>query len=136
MIEVWIDGACEPAYNNIAGYGLVVKRETAYLLKESMIIGKGETMSNNVAEYSALLAFLEWYKINGKNEQTIVYSDSMLLVNQMMGQWKSKEGLYKHYFEAAQKIIRAYEYIDFQWIAREENEEADALSKKLINESK
>ena len=135
MLEVWIDGACEPINpGGIASYGLVVKKETSYLYKESKIEGSGKDYSNNVSEYCALLAFINWYSKNIKdNEIATIYSDSQLVVNQMSGRWKIKEGLYKPFAVIAKTEInkKGYRFM-FKWIPREKNTEADKLSKEAI----
>jgi ribonuclease HI len=63
VLVVYIDGACKPVNpGGTASYGLVVKfHQTGEVLyQEAKIVGSGPFMSNNVAEYSALLAFLKW----------------------------------------------------------------------------
>ena len=84
MLNVYIDGACEPTLNNLSSYGLIVRRDVnppifnnMFLLKEGKIIGSGSAMSNNVAEYSALITFFLWYRSCIKNnEDVLIHSDS------------------------------------------------------------
>lgn len=119
MLKVWIDGACEPVNpNGTASYGVVVQRDNEIILKFSRVVGSGEGMSNNVAEYSALLAFLGWYTTNANREEAIVHSDSQLVVNQMNGNWKARAGLYWSYYNTAKNIMKSPEYsnISFKWI--------------------
>ena len=148
MLEVWIDGACEPINpGGTASYGLIIKRQIVAdkfseihgnklrLLMVKHVVGNGSTMSNNVAEYSALLAFLGWYYANITNkEEATIYSDSKLVVNQMNGLWEAKQGLYIPYYETAFNMLcsLAPHNISFRWIPREENYEADNLSKQAL----
>lgn len=152
MLKVWIDGACAPVNpGGTASYGLIVLREIyegygsdpagweiseEQLLQESKVIGTGKGMSNNVAEYSALIAFLKWYQLMLTDETVIIHSDSQLLVNQMQGKWKvNQPNLYAPYCFTAKAIIRDNQLmknISFKWIPREENLEADRLSKEAI----
>lgn len=148
-LKVWIDGACEPINpGGTASYGLIIERPipqvSFFHIEDCKIIGKGKEMSNNVAEYSALLAFLEWYLRTGKltslgilnYEPVEIMSDSQLLVNQMNGTWKAKSGLYLDYYKKAKNTIQIYglhHRLTFKWIPREENQEADNLSKKVLN---
>lgn len=82
-LNVWIDGACEPVNpGGTASYGLVVKVGDKTVHTESGILGSGKLMSNNVAEYCALIMFLKW---NKDNKPAIIHSDSLMLVNQMEG---------------------------------------------------
>ncbi len=139
MLKVWIDGSCIPKNpGGTAAYGLIVKNNTdKELLKSSCVIGTGDSMSNNVAEYNALLAFLIWYKENKLSEDVTIYSDSQLVVNQMSGKWKVNGGLYHRAFiqcraEQAKTSLRLeHNPFTYCWIPREQNTEADELSKSV-----
>jgi len=144
MLEVWIDGACEPINpKGTASYGLVIKRNGQMLHKESKIVGKGEGYSNNVAEYSGLIAFLRWLLTTGKfsslaildYDYATIYSDSLMLINQMSGSWQVKQGMYIPYYQQAIDLINThglYHHLKFKWIPREQNQEADGLSKQAL----
>lgn len=130
MIEVWIDGSCYPVNpRGTACIGYVIKKKGLTLAKGSKIIGKGQGMTNNVAEYNALIAVLEEIRKRALyTEEIIIKSDSKLLVNQMNGNWKVKSHLLYPLYREAKK--RAYNYnIKFKWIPREQNEEADEMSR-------
>jgi len=139
MLNVWIDGACEIMAQNTASYGLVVKRGETPLIQTHKVIGHGQGMSNNVAEYGALLAFFSWYSSYAKEydnsddkEHVIIHSDSQLLINQMNRKWKATSGMYLQYYKSALLLTQDYKNIEFKWIPREENTEADALSKRAL----
>ena len=60
----------------------------------SHIIGKGDGMTNNVAEYAALIYVLKEVKRCGlENKLLVIRSDSQLLVNQMNRKWAVKAEL-------------------------------------------
>ena len=137
-LKIWIDGACEPINpGGTASYGVVVKHQGKVLFSECKVIGEGPAMSNNVAEYSGLIAFLEWYiplkaGFNTKR-RPVIYSDSRLLINQMDGEWRALRGLYLPYYKKAKNLIRQNNLdLSFWWVPREQNEEADALSKESL----
>jgi len=144
MLEVWIDGACEPVNpKGTASYGLVIKQNGNLLYSESKIVGKGEGYSNNVAEYSGLIAFLKWLLTTGKlsslaildYDYATIRSDSLMLINQMSGAWRVKQGMYVPYYHQAIDFINThglYHHLTFKWIPREENWEADNLSKQAL----
>jgi ribonuclease HI len=135
-LEVWIDGACEPVNpGGTASYGVVVKSNGVAIFTNSAIVGSGPRMSNNVAEYSGLLAFLEWYIQHAHNGFIIVYSDSSLLINQMTSYWRARRGLYFPYYKRAWEIIHQNnlrDKISYRWVPREQNQEADKLSKDAL----
>jgi len=137
-LEVWIDGACEPVNpGGTATYGLVIKEKHKTLLREARVVGSGKGMSNNVAEYSGLIAFLDWYGTSKRKGKANIYSDSELLVNQMKGIYRAKrgtkKGLYYPYYQRARELIRQLgNNFHFEWIPREQNTEADELSKQAL----
>jgi len=133
-IQAWIDGACEPVNpGGTATYGLVIKINDSTVFSEGKVVGSGKLMSNNVAEYSGLIAFLEWYGSTNYQEIPTIYSDSQLLVKQMSGEWQVHGGLYVPYYQQAWQLIRKHQVLPrFHWIPREQNTEADALSKQAL----
>lgn len=140
-LKIWIDGACEPVNpGGTASYGIVVKHHEEILFSESKIVGEGPAMSNNVAEYSGLIAFLEWYIPNkarfNTKQRPVIYSDSRLLIKQMSNEWRAKKGLYLPYYNRARNLIRQNNLsLSFRWVPREQNEEADTLSKEALVEA-
>jgi len=136
-LEAWIDGICEPVNpGGTAGYGLVVKRKHETVFRIAQAVGSGKGMSNNVAEYCGLIALLEWCKAQSVLQTVNVYSDSKLVVNQMRGVWRAKKGLYYPYYQQAISLLQelGHNQFHFVWIPREDNEEADELSRQAIAE--
>ena len=135
-LEVWIDGACEPVnLGGTASYGVVVKSKGITVFSDPAIVGCGLGMSNSVAEYCGLVAFLKWYIQHALNSEAIVYSDSSLLINQMTGYWRARRGLYLPYYQRAWEIIRQNtlrDKIGYRWVPRVQNQEADKLSKDAL----
>lgn len=133
-ITAYIDGLCEPTIG-IACYGYIVYADKDMLFSGRGIVGEGAGMSNNVAEYSALIKVLE--ELVGKNlqnEEIVICSDSRLLVNQMSGLWSIQGGYYLPYYERAKELVRKFPNIMFVWIPREKNIEADRLCKVACEE--
>ena len=118
-----------------ATYGYTVRNETD-VVRRFGVVGHGPKMSNNVAEYAALceaLTFLVSKKLI--TIPTEVRSDSRLLVNQMNGHWKVRRGLYVKKYLEAKDLVGQFERITFKWISREDNGEADALSREAYSEA-
>lgn len=135
-IEVWYDGCCEPVNpGGHASCGIVINRNGQTLWQASRYIGYGPAMSNNVAEYGGMIAGLEYLIQEGLTRfPVILRGDSMLSVRQMTGEWRVKGGLYLPYYLKARELVRQFSDITFLWIPREENTEADALSKATLKE--
>jgi ribonuclease HI len=128
MIEVWVDGLCEPVNpDGTACIGYVIKKDGKVLARASEVVGRGEGMTNNVAEYTALIRALEKIMHLGLARQEIlVRSDSKLVVNQMKGSWAVKAPLILPLYRKA-KMMKTAMNIRFNWVPREQNTEADAL---------
>jgi len=92
-------------------------------------------MSNNVAEYYALIELVKWYKENRLAVPLKVYSDSQLVVNQMNGVWAVRGGLYLPYYNRLLDMLDAatYQNLTFEWIPGEENL-ADELAKSILRQ--
>jgi ribonuclease HI len=131
LIKVWIDGACLPKNpEGTACIGYVIKKKGKTLTKRYAVIGKGKGMTNNVAEYSALIRALKRIrKLELENEKVLVSSDSQLLVNQMQGNYKIKAKLLLPLYEKAKRLSKDID-LTLRWIPREENEEADRLTRE------
>ena len=145
MIELFFDGACEP-FNpgGTASYGWILKKDGKELKSGHGVIGSGEGMTNNVAEYSGLIYGLEEFLKLNLQEKILIKGDSNMVINMISGKWgwnkkKSKwqphEKLphLKELLNQALSLLKKIEY-EVEWIPREENKEADALSKHMTQD--
>jgi ribonuclease HI len=95
--------------------------------------GIGEA-TNNVAEYSALLAALERAAVMGIRDLE-VFSDSELLVRQLQGRYQVKHPVLRPLYAAARKHIASFSRFAIRHVPRELNVEADALANRGIDEA-
>lgn len=124
MITAHVDGGARGNPGS-AGFGVVITDEHGQILSE-FYQGIG-IATNNVAEYRALLAALEWCAAHG-HTHVHVRSDSLLLVEQMNGNYRVKhEGLLPLYRQARHLIARVGE-VTFEHVRREHNKDADRLA--------
>lgn len=92
----------------------------------------GET-TNNVAEYKALLAGLR--KLVELGAQDIeVRADSELMVRQLNGAYRVKHPNLKPLFSEAVALLKKIPRYSIKHVRREENEEADHLANRAIDE--
>ena len=136
----WFDGACEP-FNpgGTATSGALVKdKEGTVLLEEGRLVGNDGGMSNNVAEYAAIIRVFE-YLVSHPPGHAIVRGDSKLVINQLNSKWAARRGLYySTYLEARELLCRLRSLgwqVDLLWIPRTKNEECDALTKGALAEA-
>jgi ribonuclease HI len=88
--------------------------------------------TNNVAEYYALLAALDYATTHGIAALR-VRSDSELLVRQMQGRYKVKSAGLKPLYERAAKLARQLRYFTIEHVRRELNRDADALANAALD---
>jgi len=86
-------------------------------------------VTSNFAEYTALVEALKRLKTMGIEGDVLVKSDSQLLVGQMSEGWKVKGGVYLEKLREARELVKEFGSIQFKWIQREENQEADLLTR-------
>lgn len=136
MLTCYFDGSCLPVNpGGRMGIGALIKGEkNEILFKHSKFIDENPENSNNVAEYLAFSAILNWlYESRLEDMPVLILGDSQLVVNQMNWKWRIKSGRYFEYaMEASRnlKFLRTEMALDIkiEWIQREENTEADLLS--------
>lgn len=80
----------------------------------------------NVAEYMGIVKALESAKRIGA-KQVSVFSDSLLLVNQINGQWKVKSRNLEDLFRRAIELLKTFEGWEVVHVRRHNNAAADAL---------
>ena len=108
-----------------AAYAVVIRDPEGHVvLKLAKKIGR-ET--NNVAEYYALLAALDYAAGHGIRALRI-RSDAELLVRQMQGRYKVKSAHLQPLHERARKLARQLEYFAIEHVPREMNRDADELA--------
>jgi len=113
-----------------AAYGVVIRNAKGEVLQEW-----GEYLglqTNNVAEYSGLLAALD-YAVGKKYPSLKVLSDSELLVRQMRGQYKVKNSALQELFDRAQALVRRLQQFSVEHVPRERNKEADRLVNQVLD---
>lgn len=126
-ITSYFDGACYP-YNpdGNMGWGFHIGKKIAMCGFEKK--KKGNT--NNVAEYLALYyLLLHLSEYSGKTIN--IKGDSKLVIMQMKGAWKIKEGSYVPIAYKTLNILKEVKKnntVNLKWIPREENKVADRLS--------
>jgi len=136
--NAWFDGACGPANpGGTATFGVLIKDQGGtVLLKEHGLVGKGSTMSNNLAEYAGLLHILKYLSCRPPGRVTI-HGDSTLVINQLNGKWRIRKGLYLSIALQAKELLAGLQGLGWQinlcWIPREQNEECDMLSKETCH---
>lgn len=116
-----------------AGYGAVVRDPDSgdVLLERAGALG---TTTNNVAEYSGLIAGLRAAAELGAT-RVDVRMDSKLVVEQMSGRWQIKHPGLRPLAAEAATLVSGFTTVTFDWIPRERNKLADALANRAMDEA-
>lgn len=117
-----------------SGIGVVFKDEQGGIV--SKLYGYIGEATNNVAEYTALIACL---KNAPKTEcsKLIVHSDSELMVRQLLGQYKVKDPNLKLMFQKVHLLLAKASFeFEIKHVGREFNKEADQLANLAIDSRK
>jgi probable phosphoglycerate mutase len=113
-----------------SGYGVVVQSEDGAVLAElSEFLGM---RTNNVAEYSGMLAALE-YALANRHAKLRVVSDSELMVKQMRGQYRVQSPELRPLFEEAKRRAAKLDAFQIEHVLRGKNKRADELANKAMD---
>jgi ribonuclease HI len=113
-----------------AGYGAVIEDAHGQAAAElSRFLG---VQTNNFAEYSGLVAVLEWALKNGVGRLRVV-SDSELMVKQMKGQYKVKSPGLRPLWEEARRLAARLEKFEIRHTLRGGNKTADRLANEAMD---
>ncbi len=114
-----------------AGYGAVVRDAATGAVLAERSAGLG-TATNNVAEYSGLIAGLEAALDLGA-DSVDVRLDSKLVVEQMSGRWKIKHAALQPLASRAAALARRLGSVRYEWIPRARNAHADRLANEAMD---
>ena len=125
--RLWTDGGAR-GNPGPAAYAFVLETEDGTVLD-----ARGEAIgvaTNNVAEYSALVAGLREAGARGVDDLE-VHSDSELMVKQMRGEYRVKNEALRALSLEAARLAREIGTVTYRAVRREHNELAD----RLVNEA-
>lgn len=144
MIEIYFDGACEPINpGGTASYGYIIKKDGKAINQGSGIVGTGEGMTNNVGEYHGLIRVIKALSDLSIKEKVIIRGDSIMvckIVSKEWG-WKNKKKTVwdphkksPHLKKLLEEVFKLLNNLDYriEWVSREDNQEADNLSKEPL----
>jgi ribonuclease HI len=131
---VHFDGACQPPNSNgVAGWGFVIDGP-GFRYQDFGLATRPYSphSSNNVAEYVGAIRALEHLRSMNYTGEVIVEGDSELVIRQMNGEYQVRAEHLKAYHEWLRTLSGSFRKVEFRHIPREENGEADRLSKRAI----
>ena len=129
QITAFVDGGAR-GNPGPAGYGAYIRDASgAPIAQLSEFLG---IKTNNFAEYSALLAALEYAIAHGHRALKVV-SDSELMVRQMTGQYRVNSPDLKPLYEKARSLVRKLDKFSIEHVLRAKNQHADRLANEAMD---
>jgi probable phosphoglycerate mutase len=129
----WISAHCDGGARGNpgpSGYGAFIQDADGTVLAElSEFLG---IQTNNFAEYSGLLASLDYALAHGHRRLRVV-SDSELMVKQIQGKYQVKSPILRPLFDTAKKKIAQLEGFEINHALRHKNKDADRLANQAMD---
>jgi len=131
-VTIFFDGSCGPKNpgGTAKGAWLLYDADGNLIAKECQVICSGPTATNNVSEWASLTNALRYVVTNklSHGSKITIKGDSQIVIYQLTGEYKCRKDTLKPYYEESLALLSNYGW-QAHWIAREENQEADTLSK-------
>ena len=128
-MKLFFDGLAEPTNPGCGCWGFVIEDPDGQIVDSACgCIGRAR-VTNNVAEYSALIFGLERL-VAHKTTRIEIFGDSKLVVEQVSGRWQIKNPTLRRAVAKAKQLLENFDAWSIQWVPREENGRADAMSQR------
>jgi len=127
-VTAFVDGASR-GNPGPAGFGVYMTTDSGEIIE---ICGYLGTTTNNVAEYAGLLEALSVAREEGATDVEII-SDSLLLVNQMLGKFRVKHENLIPLYKKAQRLAAQFPRFTIRHTLRAGNKEADRLANLAVD---
>jgi ribonuclease HI len=131
MVVAYIDGGAR-GNPGPAGYGVSIQSPDGPVIEE--LHGALGIATNNIAEYTGLVAALQW-AVDHDVRRVHIRADSELLVKQMRGEYKVKNPGLQPLYVRARLLAAQLDDVEFEHVRREFNKEADRLSNLGMDEA-
>src|SRR5262249_55678838 len=130
LLTINTDGASR-GNPGAAAYAYVILRDGQLLVEEAGCLGE---MTNNQAEYTALVRALEHALELGPDDRVVVHSDSELMVKQLNGEYRVKNEELRPLYEEAVRLRRQFKQpVTLRHVRREQNKRADELCNEALD---
>jgi ribonuclease HI len=133
-VRVHFDGASNATRGGgLATYGYTIEGGGFDLEDSGLAVRPySEHATNNVAEYAGAIQALERLRGLGYKGPVEVFGDSELVIRQMRGEYEVRAEHLKSYHDWLGRLAGEFESVSWNWVPRERNTQADALSKQAI----
>jgi ribonuclease HI len=130
LLTIHTDGASRGNPGE-AAFAYVIQADATPPIEEAGCLGR---MTNNQAEYTALVRALGRALRLGPEHSLLILSDSELMVRQMNGQYRVKNEELLDLYEQARALVRRFRGgVTIRHVRREENARADSLCNQALD---
>jgi ribonuclease HI len=130
VLTIYTDGASR-GNPGAAAFAYVIAQDGQPPIEEAGCLG---TLTNNQAEYTALIKALEHALDLGPEHRVMLHSDSELMVKQMNGLYRVKNPELIDLYEQARSLVRRFPAgVTIRHVRRAENSRADALGNEALD---
>jgi ribonuclease HI len=120
------DGGCNSNPGS-GGSGCVIYANSKKIVE---LASYHQHTTNNEAEYNGLILGLKYLQTHTPL-QLQIQGDSMLVVKQLLGEYKVKAKNLQPLFEQSRNLLKLYDVVKIEHIPRKDNEAADQLSNEV-----
>ncbi len=138
-IIIYTDGGARGNPGPAAAGGVFYNEKKEIVRKYEKYLG--DKMTNNQAEYEAVILALEKFKGQfgkrlAKETEVTLCSDSELLVNHMQGKYKIENEKLQPLFLKLWNLCLDFKKVKFKAVSRNSNKEADRLVNEALDKEK
>ncbi len=132
------DGLCEPRNpGGTATFGWVARQGGELLGSDCGVVARGPKATSNLAEYTAVTEALRWLAGQGYlDEHVVLRSDSQLVIYQLDGTYAVRSTAIWPLWAKAHALAKKFRHLHLEWVRREANTEADALTREAYRASR
>ena len=130
-VIVHVDGGARGNPGPAAAACVITSPDGELLGEHAQLLG---SVSNNVAEYRALLLGLAQAQALGATDVEVI-GDSELIAKQVKGIYKVKHPAMRPLYLEAMQAIRAFERFSIRTVPRAQNADADALVNAALDQA-
>jgi len=128
-LDLYVDGGSRGNPGPAAGAVLIRTRDSDVIHRAGYYLGE---TTNNVAEYTALLQGVRTVRKLGAR-QVNIFSDSELLVRQLVGQYRVRNRRLEQLLDQVQRELVGFDRWQIQHVSRSANREADLLVNQALD---
>lgn len=116
-------------------YGWLITRKGVILAKGHGAFARSKNASSNVAEYLALIEGLDALLDLGIEDEAVeVRGDAKSIIDQMRGSAEVNAASIRPYYRQAIRLAGQLRRVDWVWMPRKNNREADTLSRRAMRQ--